>query len=166
MRARRAVVMAASVTHSPMLLQRSGIRNKALGYHFRAHPGSGIFGAYEEEVHPNVGATQGWSSSRFRLDHGLKLETLGLPLELAPSRLSGGGALLMERLTEYPHLAMWILAVRAEALKAPGTALHERTEVRAVTREHTRGGGRWDRRAGGKDGGAATVTIAVAVAGS
>ncbi|MEC9073418.1 MAG: GMC family oxidoreductase N-terminal domain-containing protein, partial [Myxococcota bacterium] len=115
-RAKRAVVMAASVTHSPMLLQRSGVRNKSLGHYFRAHPGSGIFGAYDDEVRSNEGATQGWSSTRFREEHGLKLETLGLPLELAPSRLSGGGALLMERLQEYPHLAMWILAVRAEAV--------------------------------------------------
>ena len=36
--ARHAVVVAASVTHTPVLLRRSGIRDTQLGHHFRAHP--------------------------------------------------------------------------------------------------------------------------------
>lgn len=114
-RARKAVVVAASATHSPVLLERSGVRAPALGKYFRAHPGTGIFGCYDDVIDMNVGATQGWASTGFRKDPGLKLETLAIPPELVASRLAGGGTELMRRLTEYRHIAMWVLAVRAES---------------------------------------------------
>lgn len=115
LRARRGVVVAASVTHSPVLLMRSGVKLPKLGHFFRAHPGTGVFGVYDEPVDMNVGATQGWASTAFRDEPGLKLETLAIPPELVASRLPGGGAQLMQRLTEYRHLAMWCHAVRAES---------------------------------------------------
>lgn len=114
-RARRGVVVAASATHSPVLLARSGVALPALGRFFRAHPGTGIFGVYDQPVDMNVGATQGWASMAFRTKPGLKMETLSIPPELVASRLSGGGAQLMERLLQYRHLAMWVHAVRAES---------------------------------------------------
>lgn len=120
-RARRAVIVAASVTRSPVILMRSGIRSAALGKYFRAHPGTGVFGCYEQPVDMNAGATQGWASTQFRVDPGLKLETLAIPPELVASRLSGGGIELMKRLAEYRHIAMWCHAVRAESV---GTISH------------------------------------------
>jgi choline dehydrogenase-like flavoprotein len=115
-RARKGVFVSASVTHSPVLLMRSGVKNKALGEYFRAHPGTGIFGVYDEPVDMNTGATQGWASTKYRSDPGMKLETLAIPLELVASRLSGGGRQLMERLGKYRHLAMWVHACRAESV--------------------------------------------------
>lgn len=115
-RAKRAVVVAASVTHTPVLLQRSGVRSRALGTLFRAHPGTGVFGCYDEPVDMNVGATQGWASTAFREEPGLKLETLAIPPELVASRLAGGGVELMKRLARYRHIAMWCHAVRAESV--------------------------------------------------
>jgi choline dehydrogenase-like flavoprotein len=115
-RARRGVFVAASVTHSPVLLIRSGIKSRQLGNFFRAHPGTGIFGVYDEPVDMNVGATQGWASTKYRSDPGMKLETLAIPLELVASRLSGGGTQLMQRLGKYRHLAMWVHACRAESV--------------------------------------------------
>lgn len=114
-RARKAVIVAASVTHSPVLLHRSGVSSPALGNYFRSHPGTGVFGCYDEPVDMNIGATQGWASVAFRESIGLKLETLSIPPELVASRLAGGGRELMERLREYRHIAMWCLAVRAES---------------------------------------------------
>ena len=114
-RARKGVVVAASATHSPALLQRSGLRAPEVGAYFRAHPGAGVFGLYDEPIDMNSGATQGWSSTFFREQKGMKLETLSLPLELVASRLSGGGTTLMERVQRYRHLAMWVVAVRTEA---------------------------------------------------
>ncbi len=78
-RARRGVVVAASATHGPALLQRSGVRNRTLGRHFRAHPGTGIFGVYDDPVDMNLGATQGWASVAFREEPGFKLESLSIP---------------------------------------------------------------------------------------
>jgi choline dehydrogenase-like flavoprotein len=122
-RARKGVLVAASATHSPVLLMRSGIKSPALGKFFRAHPGTGVFGVYDEPVDQNVGATQGWASTMFRDDPGLKLETLAIPLELVASRFAGGGQLLMERLTKYRHVAMWCHAVRAESAGTVSTSL-------------------------------------------
>jgi choline dehydrogenase-like flavoprotein len=115
-RARKAVLVAASVTWSPTLLHRSGVRSQALGRFFRAHPGTGVFGVYDEPVDMNIGATQGWASTAYRSAPGFKLETLSIPPEMVVSRLPGGGTQLIERLREYRHLAMWIAAVRAETV--------------------------------------------------
>ncbi|MFT7519314.1 MAG: choline dehydrogenase-like flavoprotein [Kiritimatiellia bacterium] len=114
-RARRAVVMAASATHSPVLLKRSGVRSKALGKRFMAHPGGGVVGIYDDPVDMNHGVTQGWASTRYREDRHVKLETLSMPLEMMAGRLGGGGAQLIAKLAEYRHMAHWVVAVRAEA---------------------------------------------------
>jgi choline dehydrogenase-like flavoprotein len=114
-RARHAVVIAGSATHSPVLLMRSGLKLPGLGKFFRAHPGTGVFGVYDEPVDMNAGVTQGWASLSFRESPGLKLETLAIPPELVAGRLAGGGVQLMERLLRYRHLAMWCHAVRAES---------------------------------------------------
>jgi choline dehydrogenase-like flavoprotein len=115
-RARRGVVVAASATHSPVLLMRSGIKSRMLGKGFRAHPGTPVFGVYDEPVDMNVGATQGWASLAFRDKPGFKLETLSLPLDMLAGRLAGTGRVLMERLTEFRHLAMWVQGCRAESV--------------------------------------------------
>lgn len=115
-RARKAVIIAASATHSTPILERSGVKNRALGTGFRAHPGTGVFGIYDDVVDMNVGATQGWASMEYRVEPGLKLETLSLPPEMVASRLSGVGRELMTRIGEYRHIAMWAVAVRAESV--------------------------------------------------
>jgi hypothetical protein len=113
-RAKRGVLIAASVTRSPLLLRASGVRLPALGKGFRAHPGAPVFGCYDDPVDMSTGATQGWASSAFRSEPGFKLETLSLPLDMLAGRMPGAGPLLMERLTEFRHIAMWIQACRAE----------------------------------------------------
>jgi choline dehydrogenase-like flavoprotein len=114
-RARRGVLMAASATQTPVLLARSGLKSKPLGTLFRAHPGTGIFGVYPDPVDQNVGATQGWASTAFRLEPGLKLETLAIPPEMVAGRLPGGGRELVRRFREYRNIAMWVAAVRADS---------------------------------------------------
>lgn len=114
-RAKRAVLIGASATQSPILLANSGIRSRALGTLFRAHPGTGAFGVYDHLVDQNMGATQGWASTAFRVDPGLKLETLSLPPEMVAGRMPGGGTELVRRFREFRHLAMWVAAVRAES---------------------------------------------------
>jgi choline dehydrogenase-like flavoprotein len=111
----RHVVLAASVTHTPVLLRRSGIRG-AVGAGFRAHPGSAILGLYDDPVDMNIGATQGWASTQFRDEPGLKLETLSLPLDMAASRFPGGGTAFVRRIAQYRHVAMWVHACRAESV--------------------------------------------------
>jgi choline dehydrogenase-like flavoprotein len=121
-RARKGVVVAASATHSPVLLMRSGIRNSMLGKGFRAHPGTPLFGIYDDPVDMNRGATQGWGSLAFRESPGFKLETLGLPLDMFAGRLAGAGRVLMDRLAEFRHVAMWVQGCRAESVGEVGVS--------------------------------------------
>jgi choline dehydrogenase-like flavoprotein len=130
LRARRGVVVAASVTRSPLLLQRSGVRSPMLGEGFRAHPGAPILGFYDEPVDMNSGATQGWASLAYRDAPGFKLESLSLPLDMVAGRLPGGGQVLMERLREYRHIAVWVQVCRAESVGRVTTNLFGRPEVR------------------------------------
>jgi choline dehydrogenase-like flavoprotein len=113
-RARKGVLLAASVTHTPSILFNSGVRSLNVGANYMAHPGTGVFGVYDEPVDTNFGATQGWASTHFRKTPGLKLETLSIPFEMVASRFSGGGKTLMKRIGEYRHVAQWIQAIRAE----------------------------------------------------
>jgi choline dehydrogenase-like flavoprotein len=116
LRARKGVLIAASATHSPVLLMRSGVKSRALGKNFRAHPGTPLFGLYDEPVDMNTGATQGWGSLAYREKPGFKLETLSLPLDMLAGRLAGSGQVLMDRLTEFRHIAMWVQGCRAESV--------------------------------------------------
>jgi choline dehydrogenase-like flavoprotein len=129
-RARKGVVVAASATHTPALLERSGVRGKALGKYFRAHPGTGVFGCYDEPVDMNEGVTQGWGTTQFRDQPGLKLETLSIPFEMVAGRLAGAGEQLMERISEFRHFAMWVHAVRAESVGTVGNGPFDRPVVR------------------------------------
>jgi choline dehydrogenase-like flavoprotein len=115
-RARKAVVVAASVTRTAPLLAASGVKHPLLGAGFRAHPGTGVIGVYDHDVDMNVGATQGWASVQYRVEPGMKLETLSIPPEMIASRLAGAGAELVARMGDYRRMAMWVVAVRAEAV--------------------------------------------------
>jgi choline dehydrogenase-like flavoprotein len=115
-RARKGVLVAASATRSPVLLMRSGVKSRALGKNFRAHPGTPLFGCYDEPVDMGTGATQGWGSLAFRERPGFKLETLSLPIDMFSGRLAGSGPQLMDRLAEFRHIAMWVHGCRAESV--------------------------------------------------
>lgn len=119
-RAGKGVWVAASVLHSARILRRSGVRDPNLGRHFRCHPGTATFGWYDDPVDLTQGATQGWSSLAFRDAPGFKLESLAIPFEMVASRLKGGGQELVERIGDFRHLALWVMAVRAETTGSIG----------------------------------------------
>jgi len=112
--ARKGVVLAASATSTPVLLRRSGLRNKALGRHFQAHPGIGLAGKFDRDVRPWAGATQSWESAHY-WDRRFKLESLGLPFGLMLARLPGFGQDLSRRLSDLGRVAVWGIQVRARA---------------------------------------------------
>ena len=128
-RAKKGVLVAASVTRSPILLMKSGVKNEMLGKQFRAHPGTPMFGVYDEPIDMGTGATQGWASTAYREKPGFKLETLSLPIDMLSGRLTGSGQLLMDRLREFRHLAMWVQASRAETVGEIRTTLSGRPAV-------------------------------------
>jgi choline dehydrogenase-like flavoprotein len=128
-RAKKGVLVAASVTQSPLLLLRSGVKNPLLGKGFRSHPGSATFGSYDDPIDMNKGATQGWASVSYRERPGFKLEVLSLPLDMIAGRLAGSGPTLMERLAEFRHLAMWVHACRAETVGEVSSSIRGRPVV-------------------------------------
>ncbi len=115
-RAKRGVLVAASATGSAPLLMRSGLDLPYLGQGWRAHPGAGVVGIYPDFMDMHKGPSQAAASIHHRLDVGIKMEHLSLPLELFAARVGGGGSVLMNKLEEYRHCAMWVTAVRAQAV--------------------------------------------------
>ncbi|MDB5217344.1 MAG: Oxidoreductase, family [Myxococcaceae bacterium] len=121
-RARRAVLVAASTVQSPNILRRSGLRFAALGRHFQAHPGLAIGGLFpsgpphtQAPIRMAFGATQGAESTHYRRSDRFKLETISLPPDLAGARIPGVGRELTERLSQLSNVAVWAAQVRAEA---------------------------------------------------
>jgi choline dehydrogenase-like flavoprotein len=128
-RAKKGVFVAGSVTHSPLILKRSGIKSRALGKFFRAHPGTPCYAVYDDEIDMHRGATQGWASVAFREKPGFKLETLSIPLDMFAGRVIGSGVELMDRLAKYRNVAMWVQACRAEAVGEVKSTLTGRPAV-------------------------------------
>jgi long-chain-alcohol oxidase len=75
----RAVVAAAGAIGTPALLQRSGMRGRAIGEGLRLHPGTAVVGVFDEPLQPWQGTMQAIFSDQFvDLDgehHGPKLES-------------------------------------------------------------------------------------------
>jgi choline dehydrogenase-like flavoprotein len=115
LRARRGVVVAASTVQTPNILHRSGIRSRALGEHFQAHPGVGLAGVFDRRVDMQFGASQGAESIQFRKTERFKLETIGMQPELAAVRCPGIGTELVERLSQLAHAAVWAVQFRASS---------------------------------------------------
>lgn len=115
LRARRAVIVAASTVQTPNILRRSGVRGTALGQHFQAHPSLAIAGLFDRPIEMAFGATQGAESIHFRRSDRIKLETISLPPDLAGARIPGVGYELEERVARLAHVALWAANVRATA---------------------------------------------------
>lgn len=112
-RARHAVVLAASAIQTPVLLLKSGLVHGPVGEGLTAHPGVSVTGRFEEPVTAYRGATQGHEVTGYRAE-GIKLEALGFDLSLLASRLPGVGADLARRIAEADHYAVWGAAIRAQ----------------------------------------------------
>jgi choline dehydrogenase-like flavoprotein len=113
-RARRAVVLAASAIQTPCLLRRSGLDHGPVGDGLAAHPGVSVTGRFAEPVRAWEGATQGHEVTGYRAE-GIKLEALGFDVSLLASRVPGVGADFAQRLAELDRYAVWGAALRAGA---------------------------------------------------
>ena len=114
-RARHAVVLAASAIQTPNLLIRSGLRHGPVGDGLMAHPGVSVTARFETPVCNWRGATQGHEVTGYR-EEGIKLEALGFDISLLASRVPGVGRELAQRLAELDRYAVWGAAIRAQAV--------------------------------------------------
>lgn len=115
-RAKHAVVVAASAVQTPLLLAASGIgkRSGMVGERFQAHPGTAVVGLMDRSIDSWFGATQGFDSTHFFAER-FKLETISLPPELLVARLPGLGPDLVREVARARKLAIWAVQVRARA---------------------------------------------------
>ena len=117
--ARRAVIVAASAIHSPILLLQSGVKRN-VGDGYQAHPGVSVIGRFDHAVNMSFGASQAYEIPLF--DRGVKLESLVLPPELLAARLPGAGEEWQRDLAQLDHFAQFcaIMHVRARGRVRPG----------------------------------------------
>ena len=115
LRARKAVIIAASAIQTPLLLGRSRVRSRHLGAHFQGHPGCSLIGVFDQCVNLWSGATQGYESDQHRVGGGFKIEALALPPEMVLAVMPGVGKQWLENMAATPHLASWAVPLRAEA---------------------------------------------------
>ena len=111
-RARLAVVLAASAIQTPMLLHKSGIRHGPVGQNLQAHPGVAVVGQFAETVRMWNGATQGHEVIGLRKE-GIKFEALGYDPAIIASRMDGMGRAFARNLDQLAHEVHWGVAVRA-----------------------------------------------------
>lgn len=115
-RARHAVILAASAIQSPLFLQKNGVGRASgrVGKRLQGHPGTGVAGIFDAPVNMGFGATQGYETTRYWSER-MKFEAVGMPPELLAARIPGFGHRLMERLGESDHMTLWGVQVRARA---------------------------------------------------
>jgi choline dehydrogenase-like flavoprotein len=114
LRARQAVVLAASAVQTPLLLLRNGLRHGPVGENFQCHPGVSLAGRFREPVRMWEGATQGHEVIGLRHE-GLKFEALGFDLTVLAARLEGVGSSFARSVADLAHWLDWGVAVRARA---------------------------------------------------
>ena len=115
LRARQAVIIAASAIQTPTLLARSGVRSTHLGRHLQAHPGAAMVGLFDDPVRVWSGATQGYEIDAYRADLRVKIETASLPPELCIALMPGIGRRWVSALASLEGAAFWAVALRAGA---------------------------------------------------
>lgn len=113
-RARHAVVLAASAIQTPLLLCHSGLTRGPVGRGLMAHPGVSVTGRFDHDVDNHRGATQGHEVTGLR-GEGIKFEALGFDLSILASRVPGVGRAFAARMTELRRHAVWGAALRAQA---------------------------------------------------
>lgn len=105
----KAVVLAAGVLATPLLLQRSGNlanASKQVGENVQFHPGTSVMGVFPDAVDAVFGATQGYQCLQFLRD-GFKLETLWAPPSVLAVRMPGVGLEFKRKLRDMQRAAIW-----------------------------------------------------------
>jgi choline dehydrogenase-like flavoprotein len=111
-RAKRAVIVAASVVWTPVLLRRSGLGG-LVGDRLQLHPGSAAVARFDDPISMSFGATQAYEIPMRA--QGYKIESLTLPPEMLATRLPGAGREWQKMLGELDHYAQWAVQVRMQA---------------------------------------------------
>ncbi|MCB9683096.1 MAG: GMC family oxidoreductase [Alphaproteobacteria bacterium] len=108
------VFLAAGALHTPVLMQRSGVRlGGRVGGTFAAHISGLALGILPDDVRPWEGATQGWGGFSPEVQ-GLKFEALWGPTALIAAEWGGLGRDLSQMLQDVRRAAMVVMVYRAK----------------------------------------------------
>ncbi len=103
----KATIMAAGAFNTPVILQRSRVKNRNVGKNFRTHPGIYALGEYNEPIAPWNGASQGYHSTHFLEEKGIKLESLWVNAPLVAARLPGIGQRYKDHLSNFNNMSVF-----------------------------------------------------------
>lgn len=116
LRARKGIVVACGVTHTPLLLLKSGLgkKNPGIGRHFQCHLGVGVVGLMDRPATEIVGPPMGIEIVKFKSD-GVKLATQSMPPELVLARSPIVGRELTDLAGKADHFSGWMGSIASEA---------------------------------------------------
>ena len=117
MRAKKAVVVAASAIQTPLLLAASGVGRSSglVGQRLQLHPGTSIMAVYDEPVKVWSGISQGYETTHW-WEERMKMEAVGVPFEVGAARLPGFGRDLVQRIAAFENVSQWGVQIRSTSL--------------------------------------------------
>jgi choline dehydrogenase-like flavoprotein len=98
------IVCACGTMITPLLLKKSGIKNKHLGKHLQIHPCSRVVALMDEEVNGWVGVSQGAYIDDYA-DEGIMLEGIFVHPSILTASLPGVGNEFFELAQQFPYIA-------------------------------------------------------------
>ncbi len=104
--AARCTVLSAGPIGSPMIAQRGGLRQRAIGGNLRFHPSAFALGVMPTDIDPWFGATQGVHCLDF-MDEGVKLESLWGPMGLFARRLPSAHKAFARYMGRWPRMVIF-----------------------------------------------------------
>ena len=129
----RTVVVGCGAVHTPALLRRSGLRNRAIGRGLRLHPTSAVLGYFAERVEPWSGSLQTRYSDQFADisdGYGARFETTATHFALPASGFGWEGAReFREDLSRLAHLGLIGILLRDRDAGHVSVSRHGRPRV-------------------------------------
>ena len=108
------VVLAAGSLGTPLILQKSRVRLKAIGRNLTLHPGARVYGIFEEPIYGWRGAFQSYCIDHFAKE-GFKLISIFPPLGVISATLPGFGKTNQEHLKLLPYLSAFGVMISDES---------------------------------------------------
>ncbi len=108
------VVLAGGTMHTPVMLQKSGIKHRGLvGGTLFAHISGGVVGIMDRPMHPWIGASQGWGAISEEIK-GLKFESLWADPSVMLVKWGGFGQEFIQRLPQIGHATVGAVVYRGK----------------------------------------------------
>lgn len=108
------VIVAAGALHSPIILQKSGVRHRGtVGGTLSAHVTNGVHAIYDRPMHPWVGATQGWGALSETIQ-GMKFESLWADPAALMVKWGSHGEAFLRRLPDIANISVGAVVYRGK----------------------------------------------------